>query len=268
MNKPVSALVGMAAAMVMSGCATVYRVSESAPTPIPQPPSGRPAMRNPAVSVRATPGDSSSGRLASALQSSVERDLAARGFDVLAKPPVDSIVSMSVSRRETARLSEWRVYEGSADARVTDTATGRLVAGKTFKVAGERSADEMKAEASVTDGLSGQVTSWLATALPAKKVPLPPTPPPPDRMTATISIAPENPSADPMEVLRIQRCFMDHVASRPGIASCRLLREDPARREFSFLVEYETRSFPGGLLNTIVLDCPKLGGDVELKIVR
>ena len=268
MKNHVIALIGVAAALALSGCATVYRVSESASAPAyPQQP-GRPAMRNPSVAVNATAADSKSGRLAESLRAAVEKDLVARGFDVFAKQPADSEVSLAVSRREVSRLSDWRVYEGTVSVRVTEPASGKLVASESFKAQGARGLDELQAETGVKDALSQKVSRWLAKAFPAKKVSLPPEPPLPDHLTATISIAPENPSEDPMDVLGVQRRFMDYVATRPGIVSCVLAQEDPLRRGFTFQVVYEPRSFPGGLLNTIVLDRPRLGGNVRLEIVR
>ena len=260
--------VGLVAVTAMPGCATVYRVSESAPEPVPVPAPGRPAVRNPAVSVKAKSADNFAHNLAASMQASVERDLAARGFDVNAKGKVDKNVSMSVSRHETARLSDWRLYEGVADVRIMDASSGKLLASNLFKATGERAVDERKAEATVDTKLSRQVSQWLGTALPAQKVQLPPGPPPPGHVTATIAIRPASLSEDPMDVLRVQRRFMDVVAGHPGVVSCTLAGESPAYREFAFRVVYEPNSFPLGLLNTIVLDMPYLGDGVKLEITR
>ena len=269
MKKQMFTLLGIAAAMVMSGCATVYRVSESAPAPAyPQQGPGKPAMRNPSVAVKAVSADKQASRLAASLRATVEGGLVARGFDVIAKQPVDSEVALSVARREASRLSDWRVYEGLASVRVTEVASGRLLASESFKAQGTRALDEATAEAGVKNALAQQVSRWLVKTLPAKKVPLPPGPPPSDHMTATLTIAPEDLSSDPIEVLKVQRQFMDYVATRPGIVSCVLVQEDPARHGFTFQVVYEPRSFPGGLLNTIVLDGPRLGGNVKLELAR
>lgn len=269
MKKLMFALIGAAAAMAMSGCATVYRVSESAPAPAyPQQGPGQPAMRNPSVTVKAVSVDKQANRLADSLRATVEGDLVARGFDVIAKLPADSEVALAVSRREASRLSDWRVYEGTASVRVTETASGRLLASESFKAQGTRALDEATAEAGVKNVLAQQVSRWLVKALPAKKVPLPPGPPPPDHMAATLTIAPEDLSRDPMEALSVQRRFMDYVATRPGIVSCVLAQEDPAHRGFTFNVVYKPGNFPGGLLNTIVLDGPRLGGNVKLEIAR
>ena len=269
MKKLMFALIGVAAAMAMTGCATVYRVSESASAPAyPQQGPGTSAMRNPSVVVKAAPVDKQAGRLAASLRAMVEGGLVARGFDVMAKQPADSEVELAVSRREVAHLSDWRVYEGSATVRITEGASGKLLASESFKAQGKRALDEATAEAGAKDALAQQVSRWLVKALPAKKVALPPGPPPPDHMTATLTIEPEDLSRDSMEALRVQRRFMDYVAARPGIISCVLAHEDPARRRFTFHVVYEPGSFPGGLLNTIVLDRPRLGGNVKLEISR
>lgn len=254
------------AVAVLSGCATVYRVSESAPTPIPPPAPGGPATRNPTVVVKSTAADSKSASLASALAGRSEGDLAGRGFDVIAKGRPDSVVSLSVSRREAARLSDWRVYDGAVDAKVL--AGGKLVANQAFKARGERASDEEVAEASVAERLSRDISTWLAKVLPAKKVALPPGELPPALATATVMIRPSSMSEKPSDVLRVQRRFMDAVASHPGILSCTLDRENQKRREFAFRVVFEPQSFPGGLLNTIVLSEPDLGEDVRLEIVR
>jgi len=258
--------VGLVAVTAMSGCATVYRVSESAPEPPPAPASGSTAMRNPAVSVKVVSADGSAKNLASTVRSATEGMLASRGFDVVSKRPADSIVSIAVSRRESARLSDWRVYEGTADARISEAASGRLVASSEFKATGERALDESKAEASLKDRLVQQIAAWLSTTLPCRKVPLPPGAAPHGR--AMLTIMPKDQSGKPLDALRVQRRFMDAVAAHPGVVSCVLVGEDPPRCAFTFSVVYEPQAFPGGLLNTIVLDRPDLGGNVELEIAR
>lgn len=258
----------MVAAVIaaLSGCATVYRVSESAPTPIPPPAPGRPVMRNPTVVVRSTAADNKSASLASALASRSEGDLAGRGFDVITKGQPDTEVTLSVSRREAARLSDWRVYDGAVDAKVI--AGGKLVANQAFKARGERASDEEGAEASIAEKLSRDISIWLAKVLPAKKVALPTGELPPALATATVMIRPSSMSEKPSDVLRVQRRFMDAVASHPGILSCTLDKENQKLREFTFRVVFEPQSFPGGLLNTIVLSEPDLGEDVRLEIIR
>ena len=258
--------VGLVAVTAMSGCATVYRVSESSPEPSPVPAPGTPAMRNPSVSVKVVSADGSAKNLAASMCSSIEGILASRGFDVVSKRPADTIVSIAVSRRESARLSDWRVYEGMADSRINEAATGRLVARSEFKATGERSLDESSAEASLKERLVRQVDAWLSRALPRRKVPLPPGAAPHGQ--AMLTIMPEDLSGKPLDALRVQRRFMEAVAAHPGIVSCVLVGEDPHRRAFTFSVVYEPQAFPGGLLNTIVLDRPDIGGNVELEIAR
>ena len=261
--------IGLAAAATLSGCATVYCVSESGPTPLQPAESGCPASRKPAVSVKAKPADASARKLAASMQASVEGHLAAtRRFDVRPRPPVDSLVTLSVSRREAARLSDWRAYEGTVDASVTDAASGKTLARKSFKAVGERALDEAKAEGFVKDGLLGQVTVWLAGALPAKKIAQPGGCPGPEQAMTTMTIRPSDMPADAQEALLVQRRFMDAVASHPGVVSCVLASQSPERGEYAFSVIYEPSSFPDGLLNTIVLDTPSLGNGVKLEISR
>ena len=266
MNKLLINAMGIVAVAAMSGCATVYRVSESSPEPPPATAPGGPVMRNPSVSVKVAAVDGSAKNLASSVRSSTDGILASRGFDVVSKRPADSIVTIAVSRREAARLSDWRVYEGTADARISEAASGRLVASSTFKATGERALDESMAETSLKERLVQQLDAWLSTTLPRRKVPLPPGAAPHSRVMLTIM--PKDQSEKHLDALRVQRRFMDAVAAHPGIVSCVLVGEDPPRCAFTFSVVYEPQSFPGGLLNTIVLDRPDLGGNVELEIAR
>lgn len=254
--------IGLVALTAMYGCSTVYNVSEMPSEPVQV----RPLMRNPAASVKATPADESSRIVAAAIQSSVEGDLAKRGFAVNARGPVDSLVSLSVSRRETARLGDWRVYEGSADVQVSDASSGKLLGSSSFSAAGERSLDERKGEAAIIAKLSRDVTGWLAKTIPAKKVAVPP--PPPGNAVSTLMIRPADPMEPSANVLRVQRRFLDAVSRHPGIVSCMLVGEAPERREFAFRVVYDPNAFPDGLLNTIVLDAPYLGDGARLEIAR
>ena len=118
------------------------------------------------------------------------------------------------------------------------------------------------------DALAGQVSRWLQKKLPARKVPLPPDPPQPGHMAVAITLAPAKPGEDLMKALRVQERFMDYVAAKPGVVSCVLAKEDPALRRFTFHVVYDPRLFPGGLLNKVVLEGPRLGESVRLEIVR
>lgn len=258
-----------AAAMLTAGCATVYRVSESHCAPEQGIAQTAPAMRQPIAAVSATPSDSSATRLAASLKASVENHLVTSGFKVTQGGEPDSTVVMEVSRREAARLDEWRTYEGTAEVRVGNAAeSGSLVASKTFTVLGQRALDETKAEQSLKEELARRISEWLSKVHVAKKIPLPPPPPVPQIATAIVTISPADPMASPSEALAVQRRFMDAVAAHPGILSCRLDKEIPASRAFEFRVEYEPQSFPDGLLNTLVLDRPCLGGGIELEIVR
>lgn len=265
MKKLIVKAVGIVALAAATGCVNVYRVSEavSAQDAVMDADSFARRSRKPVAVVKANPTDVKSASLAAVLRTSVEADLSARGFDMVKKVPGDSVVALSVTRREKARLDEWRTDEGSVEVRVTETATGKLLGVKSFTAVGQRTLDDEKSVASVGAGLSPQITAWLAKTLIARKIPLAQA----KRKVMMLTICPDDVMADPAEVLSVQRRFMDVVAARPGIISCRLAQEVPANRSFVFRVEYEPESFPGGLLNTIVLENPKLG-DVRLKIVR
>lgn len=263
MKRLVLKVLGIAALAATTGCATsVYRVSESVPA-VSQMPASRNATRKPVAAVWANAADDKAAGVAKALQAAVEADLNARGFDIGTEDPADSEVAMTVACREKARLDEWRVDEGTAEVRVSEGATGKLLGVKSFTAAGQRTLDEAQSATSVGAGLSGQVLPWLAKTLVARKIPLAPS----GLAVMMLTICPDDVMADPSEALAVQRRFMDVVAARPGVKSCRLDREVPASRSFVFRVEYEPQSFPGGLLNTIVLENPHLG-EAELKIVR
>ena len=114
--------------------------------------------------------------------------------------------------------------------------------------------------------MASQILPWLDKALPMRKVALPP--PPPAPAAALVTITPADRSESQESVLAVQRNFMDSIAAHPGVVDCRLIREVPAKRAYTFRVAYDPNAFPGGLLNTIVLDVPEPGENVKLKIVR
>lgn len=261
------AAVSLVATMMAAGCSTVYRVSETVLTDeASQSASRAVATRRPVASVKAKASDACAKSLAAGLKASLENDLMAHGFDVVSKHPADCVVSFSVSCRETAKLNEWRTYEGKLDARVTESATGRLLGSGSFTAAGQRALDGEKALAGVHAGLYKRLSAWLPGVMQAKPIPLPP--PPPGASTARIAISPADTTEDPSDVLVVQRRFMDAVTAHRGIFSCRLAQVDQARQKYVFLVQYDAATFPGGLLNTLVLDGDGLGGNVKLEIVR
>lgn len=267
MKKQVSALIGIAAALAISGCASVYHVSEAPTPPTSEPVSPAPAMRRPVAIVKATAADAKARGLAATMKASVERNLASRGFDVGSRAKPDSILTLAVSRREAAGLAEWRVYEGRVDARVTDVASGAVAADTSVTAKGERGLGAAKAEENLARALEGALSAWLAKAMPARKVPVP-IAPQPERAVAMVTLSPADPGESPHDVRVVQRRFLNAVGTHPGVLSCRLAQEIPARRAFVFRVEYLPEQFPDGLLNTIVLDSPGLNGDERFEIVR
>ena len=264
MKNPMFALLHAVVLSALAGCATVYRVSESAETPASPP--ARPEMRNPVVRVDVASAGEQSQSLAAAVKPVVEDSLAARGFSIAAKGAPDTVVALSLSRRSKDELADWRLYEGKADVRISEASSGKLVASRSFVANGERALDEEKAMKGVKDGLSKQILPWLEKALPLRKIALPPPPVAPS--IAHVTIAPADLSEDPASVLAVQRRFMDVVSAHPGVADCRLVREMPTSRAYVFRVAYDPARFPGGLLNTIVLESPELGDNVKLEIVR
>ncbi len=258
--------VAAAAALALSGCATVYRVSETACPEDPAAQYAAPAMRNPVVLVDVKAGGEQADNLAASVRTEVENSLASRGFSVSANERPDSAVSVSLHCRSKDKLADWKLYEGSAEVRVSESGSGKLVASKSFAADGERALDAEKAMKGVEEGLARQILPWLDTALPMRKVALPP--PPPAPAAAMVTITPADKSECQMSVLAVQRNFMDFIAAHPGVVDCRLVSEEPAMRVYTFRVAYDPDAFPGGLLNTIVLDAPELGKNIKLEIVR
>lgn len=258
-----SALI-LAVAMMATGCSTVYRVSEVAPAGgSPQNVAPAVAVRSPVASVKIKANDAQAKVVAEGLRAELENSLAARGFDVVSKTPADSTVSISLSCRRTASLDEWRAYEGRLNARVAQAATGKLLGAKSFTAAGERALDEPKALDSVKSGLYRQLSSWMDKVMVAKPIPLPP-----GAAVAHIAITPSDMSEDQSNVLAVQRSFMDAVQTHQGVISCRLAQVVPSQRKYVFCVQYDAAAFPGGLLNTLVLDNPRLAGGVKLEIAQ
>ncbi len=256
-----------AALGVLTGCATVYRVSEA---PCPDNPAASQhavrAMRDPVVRVDVASVGGQAAPLADAVKAEIENRLATRGFTVAPKKRPDSVVAVSLSSWVKDRMADWKLYEGKADVRIDDPVAGKVVAAQSFTAAGARALDAEKAMAGVKDGLSRQMLPWLDKALPLRKIALPP--PPPAPAAALVTIAAARRSENPSAVLAVQRNFMESIAGHPGVVDCRLVGETPSKRAYTFRVAYDPCAFPGGLLNTLVLDAPELGENVELQIVR
>ncbi len=269
MNKMLIVALGLAAASMTTGCKTVYKVSETAE---PVASSQIVATRTPVANVVArAPGEGARG-LARGMRTAVANSLSARGFDVAAggsgaHGAPDATVSLEVSREEVARLDEWRAYKGTVNVRVEESAAGRFVAAQTFAVTGERALDETKAMEGVVCGLSGAVCEWLAGVLEPVQIEMPP-PPAPRQFSSLVSICPADAATDPGEALRMQGLFAKAVSAQKGVVSCRLVNEVAAERRYVYRVEYDPEAFPGGLLNTIVLENPDFAGGVELQIVH
>lgn len=256
---------GLAAISITTGCATTYRVSEQPMDGAMVPQRKAEAVtRKRVASVKVTASDAAATRLASSMVSPIEASLVTKGFDVSASLPADTAVSVAVTRSEKARLDDWRVYEGTADVRVEDAGTAKLVGTQTFSATGERSRDEAAAEKGVKDSLVAQIGAWLEKTADAAQVAVP-LPPPDGKAVTLLVFTPADGSAGNGEVLAAQRRFMEAVAGHSGIVSCRLEKNIPATRSYVFRVEFEPAAFPGGLVNTLVLDIQDLGGNSKLE---
>lgn len=260
--------IAAAALAALSGCATVYRVSETSCPEVSGEQYAAPAVRDPVVRVDVKAGGEQADDLAAAVRSEVENSLASRGFSVSAQEYPDSAVAVSLQCRFKDRLADWKLYEGKAEVRVSEPDTGRLVASASFTAGGERAIDAEKAMKGVKEGLARQILPWLENALPVRKIALPPPPPLPSPAASLVTIAPADPSESQAAVLAVQRRFMDSIAGHEGVVDCRLVRDAPDKSGYTFRVAYDPDAFPGGLLNTIVLDAPDLGENVKLEIVR
>ena len=257
-----------AAVSALAGCASVYRVSESAPGPesVLPPAPAKPIGRRPVVAVAAIPSDPMSKRLAAMLKSSAEGRLATHGFDVAPKRKPDFSATLTVSLHADASIDDWHVYEGAVGVSVMDAKAGRIVDNTMVKAKGARGLGTNAAEENIGQVLEPKISEWLLKTIPAKRIPVP-VGTAPNVAVMMLTLSPADRGEPQEDVLVVQRRFMDAVNANPGVISCRLAKEIPASRAFVFRVDYYPEDFPGGLLNTLVLDGPDLGG-ARLEIVR
>ena len=146
----------MLAACALAACAGCRSVP-----PPPTPP--------PVYTVTVMAASPAAANLASGIATDIRGTLVQRGYPVALAAPQDNVtpvidVNVAIDRRETAKLDVWRVYEGSAVARVIDM--GALRGEKAFKATGKRADTEQDAEAGVRSLLSAELSAWLADVLP------------------------------------------------------------------------------------------------------
>lgn len=251
MSKLTVGALGVLLVVAGGGCATTYRVTEDLPPA--QPPVVKPLRRPPVIAVSAKPADKNAGRLTSSLRGAVESRLAARGMTVASPLAANATVRIEVSRRETARLDEWRTYEGEARLRVmTADPTARLLSETTIRAAGDRALDETKAEQGVLNGLVRKANAWLDGTVTAKSIPVAQPIPPPGYSVARIRLHPEGGFDGDDEIRNAQIAFRTAVSAIPGVRDCRLEPSASDARNAVFDITYEAVSFPDGLVNTIV----------------
>lgn len=131
---------------ILTGCATTYRIQAQAT-------------------------DGASRALAEQVEDDVYGALVSCGYHVRKKSAVwlrTTDINLDVTRKEVARLADWRMYEGRVRAEVV-SGRGDVMWEKRFRALGERSKDEEEAEASAESGLANQITEWLSTVLPSAK---------------------------------------------------------------------------------------------------
>ena len=269
MRTIIKPFLAIAAISMFAGCASVYRVSERAPSPSEaiEPVVTPPETRKPVVKITSAGADEESGALAEQLKGSAVSDLVARGFEVGSANAPDYALALSASCNVAADLGDWRVYQGKVDANVTAETNGAILAATSIAGTGERALGAQAAIASLASQLNGELSQWLAKTMVAAPIELP-IEPQVEHAQAMITILPADADEDQAKVLMVQRRFMDAVAAHTGIVSCRLVQEIPASQAFVFRVEYIPELFPGGLLNTLVLARPRLGNNVVLEIAR
>ena len=119
------------------------------------------------LSIEAASVDGTRPEFARALGRKLGDECEMRGF---ARPTdgADALVRVSASRKEEAKLANWRVFSGDADVSVVDS-TGKTIAFKTFHVdPQERGLGDDRAEEPVVSGLASAIAEWLSGKLPRK----------------------------------------------------------------------------------------------------
>ena len=132
---------GVAAILACGGCATVYRVN-------------------------GTGTDAGSERFAAGVENEVRGELLGSGQRVLGpgqkagwfRPVVD--VDLAATKRQDAKLDQWRSYEGKVKASVQE-GKGSLLGVKTFTAKSPRTRDEEAAESAMQETLSRQIGAWV-----------------------------------------------------------------------------------------------------------
>lgn len=257
MNKLMLVVFAAVGASVLTGCTTYYRIEEVAPATAPVP-----VVSAPSVQVRARAVNAEATPLANHLKGGAESHLTGKGMVVMSRGTANMIVDLDVSRRETARLEDWRVYEGSVRAKMKSTpAPEAVLAERQFTATGKRGIDEAAAELGVRRSLESQVNAWLDETVVKVKIPaVAPAAAPGKPVSVTrmrILFKPDEPGADADDALEAQGLFQRIVQGRAGIMSCVLVRQNPAANEFEFEIAYDPGSYPDGLINTLILELKK-----------
>lgn len=247
----------------LTGCHTYYRIGEADPMPSPAP-----LETKPVIKVTAIAGSKDAESLANHLKGYAQSHLSQKGL-VMSDADANIGVELSVARRETARLDDWRVYEGEVRARMKNlSVAAAILAERQFTATGKRGLDEASAEKDVRTGLESQLAGWLDKTVVDVKVPVEvPVSSEEKRGLATLRVVfgPNGMDADYEDVLVAQNLFLETVQRYPGVASCVLVRQDSSRKEFEFAITYEPASYPDGLINTLIL---RLRRDKNLRLVH
>jgi len=229
----------LGAAAALAGCRT-GRIAEKEIVP-PSSPAAQPAelVKELAFDVQAV-GLGEASLLAQGMATAVQGCLAGQGYICRIADP-DVLVDLRTSCAVFDRSEGTVLYQGRVDGTVKLALGDRLLGGETLTAMGLRGLDAEAGFFNLSTALTAQVSAWIGRVCAPERMP----------------VAASEFTVHRSWVTGNQPAFIDRMVraakGMPGVASCRLAREDHEKRLFVFHVVYDREAYPQGILNAILL---------------
>lgn len=192
------------------------------------------------VQVLADGQGQTSHALARGVQEILEARLAEEGYFVSDAYP-DITVEIEASVQSFDQSGNYIVYDGTLAGTVTRAADNRLLAGDRLTARGIRALGEGQAMDNLLEAFVEPAGNWATSSLSSARAGLAVE----DITVRRVWYSPDRPE--------YATVFTTQINQLDGIISCRLIAEDRNARSMVFRVAYFKDSFPGGLLNRLVL---------------
>ncbi len=243
-------------ALAMVGCTTPATVVQS-PSPKPTTPISTPetpaytlsetteAIR---VALDVAAADDASADLAAGVRETAVTALRDRKFRLVSGDPCDLSLSMSARQAPFDETAGFVSLDGTVSARLSDAATGGVLAEKTFRGRNKAVLGTEAATAALSEVLRQDVAGWINGTVTPDQIPL-------EARTFRVKGVDRHPGGESAFV----NDFVRAVSGMKGVLRCETAARDPKQNSVTFRILFRRADYPQGFVHAAIAENPQFG---------